>query len=198
MPPILLFKREFIADVADCRALFRHCLNPVGVHSEAGVEAAFLQMFKSWESLLEDCTVSFLCGRLRCDGKMVKCDALIKSEDIARALLYQDRNYIEWTDIDKVLDRWERIFAPANLLEAAVRGAKGELRQLTTVRNAIAHASPAAEQKFSKLIRDQFGGVRKMKRPATFLQEQYPPDPAKTFFDRYADVLETAGLQLTG
>jgi hypothetical protein len=198
MPPILLFKREFLADIADCRALFRHCLHPAGVHSDAGVEAACLQMYKSWESLVEDCTVSYLCGRLRCDGKLVRCDALIRSEELARALLYQDKPFVEWTDIDRVVERWGRMFSPSNLLETAVRGAKAELRQLTVVRNAIAHASPAASKKFNKLIRDQFGGARHMKRPATFLKEQFPPDPTKTFFDRYADVLETAGLQLTG
>lgn len=198
MPPILLFKREFVGHLADCRALFRHCLYPSGVHSEAGVEAAFLQMFKSWESLLEECSISYLCGRLRCDGKLVMCEALIRSEDVARSLLYQDRVFVEWTDIDKVVDRWARIFSSSNLLEAAVRGAKTELRQITVVRNAIAHSSPAASRKFAKLVRDQFGGSRKLKRPALFLIEQYPQDATKTYFDRYADVLETAGLQLTG
>jgi hypothetical protein len=198
MPPILVYKRTFISELADCRALFRHCLHPSGVHSEAGVEAAFLQMFKSWESLLEECTVSYLCGRLRCDGTIIKCDAVIRSEELARSLLYQDRAFVEWTDIDRVVERWSKMFSANNLLEGAVRGAKAELRQLTTVRNAIAHASPSAEKKFTKLIRDQFGGARKLRRPASFLTEQYPQDTSKTFFDRYSDVIETAGVQLTG
>lgn len=128
----------------------------------------------------------------------MKCDAIIRSEELARMLLYQDRTFVEWTDIDRVVERWAKMFSANNLLEDAVRGAKAELRQLTTVRNAIAHASPAAEKKFIKLVRDQFGGARKLKRPASYLTEPYPQDAAKTIFDRYSDVLETAGLQLTG
>ena len=121
MPPLSKLKGVFLGSLSDCRALYRHCLTPNGVHSSAGVEAAFLQMFKSWESLLEDCTVAFLCGHLRCDGNLVSCDTYIKSEAFARVLLYQDRKFIEWTEVDTVTGRWNNLFGASNLLEGAIK-----------------------------------------------------------------------------
>ena len=198
MPPLAKVKKQFGVALGDCRALYRHCLNPVATHSDAGVEAAFLQMYKAWEALLEDCTLAFLCGRLRCDGRVVSCEARMTSEEIARVFLYQDRPFIEWTDIDRTVDRWNRMFTQPNLLDSAVRAAKTELRQMSTIRNAIAHSSPASVNKFRTLVQNQFGGNPTITRPAMFLVSAYPVDPTRTFFDRYADILDVASNQLTG
>ena len=120
------------------------------------------------------------------------------SEEIARVFLYQDRPFIEWTDIDRTVDRWNRMFTQPNLLDSAVRAAKTELRQMSTIRNAIAHSSPASVNKFRTLVQNQFGGNPTITRPAMFLVSAYPVDPTRTFFDRYADILDVASNQLTG
>jgi hypothetical protein len=178
--------------------LYNHSLAPRALHTDAGIEAAFLQMYKAWESLQEECTIAFMAGRLRADGKQVPCGVIAQSEHIARALIYQDRQYTLWTNIDEVMERWDRIFRNPNLLASAVRPATTELRQMTTVRNAIAHSSIAAETKFYKLVQGHLGGKPAVFRPAVFLASPYPGDRLRTHFDRYADVLETAGVNITG
>ena len=65
--------------------------------------------------------MAFLCGHLRCDGNLVSCDTYIKSEAFARVLLYQDRKFIEWTEVDTVTGRWNNLFGASNLLEGAIK-----------------------------------------------------------------------------
>lgn len=198
MPPLSKLKVTFLGSLSDCRVLYRHCLTPNGVHTNAGVEAAFLQMFKSWESLLEDCTVAFLCGHLRCDGNIVPCNTYIKSEAFARVLLYQDRKFIEWTEVDTVTGRWKNLFGDPNVMGGAIKAGLSELRQMKTIRNAIAHSSPEASKRLDTLAGQQSGVPTTKLRPANFLMRPYPGDPTRTYFDRYADVLEVAAVSLTG
>jgi hypothetical protein len=155
-------------------------------------------MYKSWESLLEECTLAFMCGRLRCDGAIVAAYTSSRDEEWARKAMYQERPYLEWTDFDRVVSRWGALFVGPNALETAIRPAKSELKQMNTIRNAIAHSSVAAMRKFNDLVQGQFGGRRRLRRPSEFLREVWPQDANLTYFDRYADVLETVGTRVTG
>lgn len=184
--------------LSNCRSLYRHCLSPKSTHTEAGIEAAFLQMFRAWESFLEDSSLAFMCGRLRCDSLSIPCHVRTPNEEAARGLIYQDRPYVEWTDVDKVVQRWDRFFPPTSLLASAIRPAKLELDQMAAIRNAIAHSSLLSRQRFQKVVQSQFGGKPSISRPASFLSTMYPKDPSRTFFDRYADVLEVTASKLLG
>ena len=198
MGAVSKLRRSYVHALGECRALYRHSLAPRALHTEAGVEAAFLQMYKAWEALQEECTIAFLSGRLRADGRIVACGTRTRDEHIARTLIYQDRDYILWTNVDEVVRRWTRIFGDPNLLVAAIRPATTELKQMATIRNVIAHSSVLANRKFYVLTQGQIGGRPAINRAAGFLSSSFPADPARTFFDRYADVLEVVGTDLTG
>lgn len=198
MPLVSKIKKDFLTTLGNCRSLYRHCLDPKSPHTEAGVEAAFLQMFRAWESFLEDSSLAFMCGRLRCDSLSIPCHVRAPNEEAARALVYQDRPYVEWTDVDGIVKRWDRFFPPTNLLVIAIRPAKVELDQMAAIRNAIAHSSLLSKQRFQKVVQGQFGGKPAISRPANFLSAMYPLDTSRTFFDRYADVLEVTASKLVG
>jgi hypothetical protein len=194
----LRLKHRFIADIGDCKALFQHCLAPRGQHSDAGIEAAFLQMFKSWEAFQEECSIAFLAGRLRVNGTTVVCHIHTQNEEIARQILYQGRPFIEWADPDRVIERWDLFFHPPSLLAQAVRAAKVELVQMRTIRNSIAHSSPSAESKFRKMTGRGIGGDPQIPRAAVFLAMNDPEDPSRTMFDKYSDVLEATASSIAG
>lgn len=198
MPPIARHKTLYFSQSADCRALFNHCLNPKGPHTDSGVEAAFLQVFKAWESLLEECTLSYMAGRLRCDGAVVNCHVTSVGEESARRVLYQEKSFIEWTDTQRILTRWEALFASPSRLEAAVNPIIVELRQMAWIRNAIAHSSPISIEKYLKVLQSAFGGLPKRSRPGVFLASPRPAQPNQTFFDWYVDLLDTSAQLLTG
>ena len=68
MATIAKIKRDVLTGIARARALYAAGLAATGIERDAIIESAFLQMFKSWETFLEDVTVCFMCGRLRCGG----------------------------------------------------------------------------------------------------------------------------------
>ena len=198
MPLVSKIKKDFLTTLDNCRSLYRHCLSPKSAHTEAGVEAAFLQMFRGWELFLEDSSLAFMCGRLRCDSLSIPCHVRTPNEEAARGLVYQDRPYVEWTDVERIVERWDRFFPPTNLLVTAIRPAKVELDQMAAIRNAIAHSSLRSREKFQRVVQSQFGAKPAISRPANFLSAMYPPDPSRTFFDRYADVLEVTATKVIG
>ena len=46
-------KDKFINTLTESRDLFNHCLSPVGLHTDSGVEAAFLQVHKIGKCFLK-------------------------------------------------------------------------------------------------------------------------------------------------
>lgn len=198
MPIVPKIKKGFLDATSECRQLFNHCLNPHGPISDAGIEATFLQMFRAWEFFLEESVVAYMCGRLACDGGSVSCHITAPSEEVARKILYQEKAYIEWTDVDKVRERLLLYFPSPNRIEAALVPNLVDLKHITRVRNAIAHNSIPARRNFDNLVQGLFGGRPRMSRPANLLAAKHPEDSAKTFFDRYADTLEFIATSITG
>lgn len=198
MPTIAKVRRDFQNALGGARALFAFCLSPRGLHSEAGVEAAFLQMYKAWEGLLEEAFIAYMCQRLSFDGAYVASHVRAASDDIARGVLYQNRPFVEWSDPDVVRDRAKCYFHGGSRIEAAFGPALGPLREMTKLRNAIAHASPLARRRFYELVQQVFGGAPVIARPAEFLIQNDPQNPTTTLFDRYATVLEVTATKITG
>jgi len=199
MPPIISHKRRILQALSECRSLFRHCLAPRGLHSDSGIEAAFLQMFRSWESFLEDSIASFMCSRLRCDQLVVIPLVQCRCEDDAKRFLHMGKGYVEWANVDETKERLNALFGDTNLLTTAVSSANADLNHMRTVRNIIAHSSVASRNKFDRLVQSKYGGHRSLPRAANFLSDSVAiQDAAYTYFDHYSDVLETVANQITG
>jgi len=159
---------------------------------------ALLTMHNAWERFVEDCTVSFLCGRLRCDGKSIPCYLVTKLERDAKRIITQENRYLAWTSADVILRRWQALFPQPNQLESALNIARAELDQLVSVRNAIAHSSDHSHNQFLKTVQAMIGGNPDISRPARLLMRQYPKDPAKTIFEKFADTLEITAIGMVG
>jgi hypothetical protein len=198
MPTSAEIRRNFRDTMAGARAVFSFCLNPHGIHTDAGVEAAFLQMFKGWEGFLEEAFIAFMRGRLACDGQTVPSHMRVPSDEIARSVLYQHRPYIEWTRPDEVRERAKWYFNMPNRVDSALAAGLVDLRHMARVRNAIAHSSMLSRREFYKLVQGKLGGKPTVSRPAQYLLSPDPASPPLTVFDRYATVLEVAATAILG
>ncbi len=198
MPTIVRIRRDFQNAMTGARSVFAFCLHPAGIHTQSGVEAAFLQAFKNWEGLLEETFIAFMCSRLAADGATIPCHVAAPNDDVARNLLYQGRQFIEWTDPEVVRERARCLFSIASRIESAINPVIGQLREMRYVRNAIAHASPQASRKFKDLVQRLFGGAPAIQRPAELLIHATPNNPNITMFDSYVTALEIAASNITG
>ncbi len=96
---------RFDQSLADCRALYTHCLTPIAAHSESGIEAAFLQAFLSLEVLLEDVMVAYLTGESDCNGVVPVTLMSCASADACRKIINGSRGFVGWADVDEVKAR---------------------------------------------------------------------------------------------
>ncbi|OXB06711.1 hypothetical protein [Flavobacterium pectinovorum] len=191
-------RNKFIATITESRDLYTHCLSPVGLHTDSGVEAAFIQLHKNWEVFLEEILVCLLNGQTVINGDPITPKLTIGDRNLIRTIIYQDKNYIEWTDETAVKRRFERHLNTPNRIINTLNIISTELKDLTKVRNFIAHSSGTAKLNYENLVRARLGGNPNTTRASFFLKAIDTDDPTQTYFDKYVGTLEIAAENMIG
>lgn len=198
MPTINDIKSNFMTSLNECRGLFNYCLSSQEPHTNAGIEAAFLQLFRSWEVFLEEFLLCYLCGEQPLNGQSINPYFTVRDFEVARGILYQERPYCEWTNVEILIRRFTYFFALPNRVDDALRPVVVELKEITKIRNVIAHSSSIAHESFTNMWRSKIGGNPSIRRAADFLIAVDSANPPSTFFDKYANVLEVTAESIVG
>jgi len=191
-------KTNFLISASDCGILYRHCLSPVGVHSNSGVEAAFLQLHNSWEIFLEETLISILNGESVISGNIITPKFTLHDRNLIREIIYQEKSFIEWTREDNVKKRFERHLGLPNRINDTLNTITVEFRDIIKIRNYIAHSSAQAKTDFINLYCSRVGGNPDTSRACNFLKEVNPNNPPNTYFDKYLQTLESAATLMVG
>ncbi|WP_396176570.1 hypothetical protein [Flavobacterium sp.] len=189
---------KFIDTITESRDLYTHCLSPVGLHTDSGVEAAFIQLHKNWEVFLEEILVCLLNGQTVINGNPITPKLTIADRNLVRTIIYQDKNYIEWTDETIIKKRFERHLDVPNRIIDTLNTISIELKDITKVRNFIAHSSGTAKEKYENLVRSRLGGNPNTTRASFFLKSTDRDDANQTYFDKYIGTLEIAAENMIG
>jgi hypothetical protein len=194
-------KATFLASLGGCRQLYRHCQSPVDLHTNAGIEAAFLQFHKSWEVFLEDTMLSFLCGKQPLSGLPITPKFTVADFEDARNIFYQDKPYKEWTTKEEINKRFQIFFVTVNdtnrILDS-LRPVQTTMDEIKFIRNSIAHSSFSTKEKISKLYQKKLGGNPVLSRPSEFLIKPDSQNAGSTFFDTYVNTIETTAISIIG
>ncbi len=191
-------KDSFLNTINESRDLYSHCLSPVGLHTDSGVEAAFLQLHKNWEVFLEETLVCLLNGQIVISGNPVTPKLTISDRELVRSILYQDKNYMEWTDETIIKKRFERHLNIPNRIIDTLNTISTELKDITKIRNFIAHSSGTAKTKYENLVQARLGGNPSTARASFFLKANDTADTSQTFFEKYIGTLEIAAENMIG
>ncbi len=191
-------KDNFINTLIESRDLFNHCLSPVGLHTDSGVEAAFLQVHKNWEVFLEDVLICILNGEPVLAGATINPLLTVPNRELIRNILYQDKNYIEWTDETIIKKRFTRHLTIPNRIVDCLNTISQDLKDIIVIRNFIAHSSGTAKTKYENLVRGRLSGHPDVSRASPYLKSNDREDPNQTYFDRYIGTLEAAAEQMVG
>jgi hypothetical protein len=193
-------KNRFLVTLSESRDLYNHCLSPAGLHTDSGVEAAFLQLHKNWELFLEDTLLCLLNGDIVISGDVIIPKLTLPDKELIRSIIYQDKNYIEWTDETVIKKRFERHLNVPNRIINTLNTISVELKDITKIRNFIAHSSGTAKINYVNLVRARIGGNPDTSRASLFLKSvtNDPNDPNQTYFDKYIGTLEVAVDNMIG
>lgn len=189
---------KFISTIRESRDLYSHCLSPIGLHTDSGVEAAFIQLHKNWEVFLEEVLVCLLNGQTVISGTSIIPKLTIMDRNLVRTLIYQDKNYIEWTDETTIKKRFERHLNIPNRIIDTLNTISTELKDITKIRNFIAHSSGTAKINYDNLVRARLGGNPNTTRASLFLKSVDLDDATQTYFDKYIGTLEIAAENMIG
>jgi hypothetical protein len=182
---------------------------------ESGIEAAFLRMFKGWESFQEDYILALIKGEPRIDGIKIKSYIRkIRSDAPARNILLQGRPYIEWTRPRDVMNRVEIFFPNAIHITTPLVKFEPALREMHEVRNAIAHSSPHSVAQLKKLADKVSAAMKNPQRAFDYLTLEpkqnsrgyfiHLPSYAvieidrMTFFEIYKEILFAVAEEMLG
>jgi len=126
-------------------------------------DSAFLKVFISWETFLEDSFIKYMLGEPSVLGRAVTRYVSPTSAQHAGDLLLGTQKYVDWANPEIVRRLANLYFGPGNPYETYIGAINQDLLDLKTVRNAAAHLSSTTRPKLDAL------GTRKLGRPATGL-----------------------------
>lgn len=152
-------------------------------------EALFLSTITGFEALLEDLFFGLMMGRLKSGVRGVRCKVHIASEIVAREIALANQPFLSWLPYDHTENRAKTYFASGLPFTILNDGDRMLLRQALYVRNAIAHKSKFAMEKY----RDKVVGTTVLppreRGPAGFLRSQFRVAPAQCRYEDFASRL---------
>lgn len=166
---------EVVRVAAASNATVRAELRPARL--EALYEVAYLRMFLSWETYLEESLTRLICGySLGAPGLTLSGTAFslvgpaIPTLAAGTAVILGSAPYVSWADADKVIKR-SRKFVNNGPHETILLSASPRLAWFTDVRNRIAHPSTSARLAFDQATMGLAGRRYRASSPGRFLRD---------------------------
>lgn len=155
------------------------------------IELAFLRSFLAWEGFIEDSFILYMLGKLPPKGKAPVRFVLPPTRPAAHTLAAGGRAYAKWDDSQDVVSLAERFFRGGVPYAGVLRSKQQLLQDVKTIRNACAHDSTSAREKFEGLVRRELTVLPPKLTVGGFLDTTNPKaaTPA-SFFEFYLGQLE--------
>ena len=117
------------------------------------------------------------------------------SRRFAADWINEGREYASWGTVSAVSSRAERFFREGKPFSIVLRANQSILDETSTIRNAVAHLSPNATEKFEKLVRSRLGSLPPDITIGAFLATVVPTiTPPVSFFELYVKKIEQAAM----
>ncbi|MCA6368865.1 MAG: hypothetical protein IM631_05400 [Cytophagales bacterium] len=105
------------------------------------VESAFLKIFISWETYLENAFIGYLLGEPSITGRVVNRFATPIDFNHAHKILIGTQRYVDWANSDTVIKLGGLYLEPNNPINDTVGAIKADMDDLRIIRNSAAHMS---------------------------------------------------------
>jgi len=154
------------------------------------IELAFLRGFLAWEGFLEESFILYMLGKRPQTGRPPQRYVLPRNRESAHDLAAEGRPYARW-DATSVTSRAQRFFRDGRPYIQALQPSQNALADAKTIRNAIAHVSVAARNKFETLVRRELTVLPPRLTVGGFLNTtKSGVTPPVSFLEFYLDKLQ--------
>jgi len=162
-------------------------------------ELAFLRAFLAWETFLEESFVLYLAGQKPPRGRPPHRYTFPPSVKVAMEWVIPEggKEFATWTVPLRVSERAERFFRGGSPFAPVLKSHQNALDDSRFLRNAIAHASASAQEKFDNLVRQKIGVLPPKLTVGAFLGTTVSKSsPPTTFLEHYLAKIELAARQI--
>ncbi len=160
-------------------------------------ELAFLRGFLAWETLLEESFILYLLGQKPPRGRAPHRYAFPPSQRAAVDWVAEGRPYARWTIAKDVSARAERLFRDGRPFAPVLRENQNLLEEARIIRNAIAHESTSAQERFENFVRIKLGTLPPNATVGSFLGTTVPTSaPPVSFLEFYFGKIEFTARQI--
>lgn len=162
------------------------------------IEMAFLRAFLGWELFLEESFVLFLAGQKPPRGRAPYRHTFPPDLDKAREwVVPEGRDYAKWNIAAQVASRAERHFRSGGPFASVLRAIQNTLEDARFIRNAIAHDSTSAFDRFEMVVRTALPTVPPKLTVGGFLSTTKPgTTPPISFLEFYIGKIDSAARQI--
>ena len=162
-------------------------------------ELAFFRAFLSWEAFLEESFILFMLGQTRPRGRSPVRYAFPPTQRAAADWVAEGQRFARWSRAAEVSSRAERFFRDGKPFSPVLRGNQNVLDEIRIIRNAVAHSSKSAQEKFKMLVRNKLGVVPPDLTVGNFLGTTIAGStPPISYFDDYVSQIEFAASRIIG
>ena len=145
--------------------------------------AIFLGAYASFEGMLEDLFLKLLTARVRLP-RSVRSKVTFRSDIVARTIIFEGRNYVDWLPYERTLKRAENLFYGGRPFTRLDSNEKGLIKAVCTIRNAIAHQSGHARKQFDKDVVSNLTLAPRERTPTGFLRSLHSSAPSVTRYEQ--------------
>ena len=170
---------------------------PLARHDiEAVYAGLFIDAFTEFEALIEHLFLGLFDGSLRSATQPTTRLFAVKPKTSCRAVVFDGNSYADWLPVeDKAIPRAKRFLAGGIPFSSLLPIEKQDLKGAHLLRNALAHKSDAATQRFLASINQQ-ALLTHEKTPAGFLRTRPQGPNGITQFEIKMNILTTVAIKL--
>lgn len=150
--------------------------------------ALFLSAWGYFEAFIEELFIGLLVGKIHHSKKStVNSRVNVKSEKIARDLIYAGKKYVNWFPYENSEYISKIFFTGGRPFTSLEKKDKQLLQNCLIIRNALAHQSRHSTFQFNERILKELSLYPREKKPQSFLRSQFSASPDKNRYEHYID-----------
>jgi hypothetical protein len=160
-------------------------------------EGIFLRTVTAFEGMMEELFVGLLAGGIT-PGRHVHPRVTFQSHSVARDVMLGGRAYVDWLPYHYTSKRAEAFFRAGYPFCNLTKADKEQLERIILIRNAVAHQSRAARQKFESDVIGTTPLLARERTPAGYLRSIFRAAPAQTRYEEIASTCAMLARKLCG
>lgn len=150
--------------------------------------ALFINAITSFESFIEEMFFCLLTGKIKLSNS-VRPKVAITNRNIAREIILQGRNYIDWLPYERTEKIAMSFFKDGKPFTVLDKNEKNHIDKCLFIRNALAHHSDHSIEKYKKKVLSNLSINPRERAPKKFLRVEFSKYPKKTYYEQYISEL---------